>query len=305
MKNTTNFLLDKTVLILGSNGMLGHVLFLELSRQGYPVYATTRLSNDIAPVFPSELAHHVLGGLEASNPDALTRVLAEVQPAIVINCIGIIKQLPTAKDPLLSIAINALFPHYLALLCKATGARLLHISTDCVFNGQKGHYCETDPSDADDLYGRSKFLGEVDDPHCLTLRTSIIGHELNSRYGLIEWFLAQQDKVQGFTQALYSGFPTIEIARIIGEYVIPKPELSGLYQVSTAPISKYDLLQLVAKCYGKFIAIESSDRVRLDRSLDSSRFQRDTGYHPPAWEALVDRMYQHFLSAPCYRHRHS
>ncbi len=304
MKNIAGPLSDKTVLIFGANGMLGHVLFLELSRQGYSVYATTRLSSDLSLAFPPELTHRILGGVEASSPDALTRVLAEVRPDIVINCIGIIKQLPTAKDPLLSIAINALFPHRLALLCKAIGARMLHISTDCVFNGQKGHYFETDPSDADDLYGRSKFLGEVDDPHSLTLRTSIIGHELNSRYGLIEWFLAQQGKVQGFTQALYSGFPTIEIARVIGEYVIPHPELSGRYQVSTMPISKYDLLQLVAKCYGKSITIEPSDRVRLDRSLDSRRFQRDTGYCPPAWEELVDRMYQHFLSAPCYRHRH-
>lgn len=284
--------------------MLGHVLFIELSQQGYQAYATTRLTHDLVSLFPSELAHRILSGVEASNPDALTRVLAEVQPDIVINCIGIIKQLPVAKDPLVSITINALLPHRLALLCKATGARLLHISTDCVFNGQKGQYTETDPADADDLYGRSKFLGEVAAPHGITLRTSIIGHELNSRYGLIEWFLAQKNKVQGFTQAIYSGFPTLEMARIIGEYVIPNPELQGLYQVSTTPISKYDLLQLVAQRYGKAITIEPDDSIRLDRSLDSSRFQRDTGYHPPAWETLVDRMYQHFLTAPCYRHRH-
>lgn len=303
MKNSTGFQ-DKTVLILGANGMLGHVLFIELSRQGYSVYATTRLSSDPTPGFPPELTHRILGGVEASNVDSLTRVLAAVQPDLVINCIGIIKQLPIAKDPLISITINALLPHRLALLCKATGARLLHISTDCVFNGQKGSYTEADSSDADDLYGRSKFLGEVNDPHCITLRTSIIGHELNSRYGLIEWFLAQQHQVQGFTQAIYSGFPTIEIARIIGQYVIPQPELSGLYQVSSAPISKYDLLQLVAQRYGKTIIIEPATHIRLDRSLDSHRFQQDTGYYPPPWEELVDRMYQHFLTAPCYQHRH-
>lgn len=304
MKNTANFLANKTILILGANGMLGHVLFLELSRQGYPVYATTRHSNDLVSRFPNEQAQRILGGMEASNPDALTRVLADVQPDIVINCIGIIKQLPIAKDPLLSITINALFPHRLALLCKASGARLLHISTDCVFNGQKGQYSETDPSDAEDLYGRSKFLGEVHDPHCITLRTSIIGHELHSHYGLIEWFLAQSDPVQGFTQAIYSGFPTLEMARIIGEYVIPNPNLKGLYHVSTTPISKYDLLRLVAQRYGKAIMIEPYDAFRLDRSLDSRRFQQDTGYRPPAWETLVDRMHQHFLTTPCYRHRH-
>lgn len=303
VKNSTGFQ-DKTVLILGANGMLGHVLFIELSRQGYSVYATTRLSSDLSSRFPSELRHRILGGVEASSVDALTRVLATVQPDIVINCIGIIKQLPIAKDPLISITINALLPHRLALLCKATGARLLHISTDCVFNGQKGSYTEADASDADDLYGRSKFLGEVNDPHCITLRTSIIGHELNSCYGLIEWFLAQQHQVQGFTQAIYSGFPTIEIARIIGQYVIPQPELSGIYQVSSAPISKYDLLQLVAQRYGKAIIIEPATHIRLDRSLDSRRFQQDSGYCPPPWEELVDRLYQHFLTAPCYHHRH-
>lgn len=293
-----------SALILGANGMLGHVLFVELARMGYEVYGTVRQRFDLAAVFPAQLSSRIVSGVDASNIDVLARVLTTMQPDIVINCIGIIKQSQAAKDPLMSIAINALFPHRLALLCEDVGARMLHISTDCVFSGGKGQYVESDSSDANDLYGRTKFLGEVEYPHCCTLRTSIIGHELDSRYGLVEWFLAQTDKVQGYTQAVFSGFPTIEIAGIIGRHVIPDRELSGVYQVSSAPISKFDLLQLIADRYGNAIIVEPSDRLRLDRSLNSGRFCNRTGYAPPAWEELVRRMHQHYLTTPFYRHGH-
>ena len=178
------------------------------------------------------------------------------------------------------------------MICRSAGARMIHISTDCVFDGKKGNYTENDSSTADDLYGRSKFLGEVAyPPHCLTLRTSIIGHELKGKLGLVEWFLAQEGKVRGFTHAIYSGFPTIEFARIITDYILPRPELTGVYHVSSDPVSKYDLLNLVAKKYGKKIEIEPYDDFRQDRSLDSSLFRRLTGYMPPSWPELVDQMH--------------
>jgi dTDP-4-dehydrorhamnose reductase len=163
-----------------------------------------------------------------------------------------------------------------------------------VFSGKQGNYTEDDPPDATDLYGQTKFLGEVKGPNCVTLRTSIIGHELSGRYGLIDWFLAQKDKVRGYTQAIYTGFPTIEMARIISDYVIPNGELSGLYHVSSAPISKHDLLSLVAKRYNKKITIEPYDDFICDRSLDSGRFRNATGYAPPPWEKLVEAMHVDF-----------
>lgn len=292
------------VLILGGTGMLGHVLFAQLSkRDNLQVYATARSLEGISQWFAPELLPKMRGNVDAGNLDSILHALAEVKPDVVINCVGIIKQSPAAQDPIISIAINALFPHRLALACKTAGARMIHISTDCVFSGHKGNYTESDESDADDLYGRTKFLGEVNYPHCITLRTSIIGHELKGKYGLIEWFLAQEGKVRGFTNAIYSGFPTVEIAGIIADHVIPNAELRGLYHVSSEPISKYDLLRLVAERYGKRIEIVRHDDFYCDRSLDSNRFRIATGYSPPRWPEIVDKMYQHFIDSPCYKEK--
>jgi dTDP-4-dehydrorhamnose reductase len=236
----------------------------------------------------------VRSNVDVQQIESLVNVFAEVKPDILVNCIGIIKQVPEAKDPLTTITVNALLPHRIALLCGATGTRMIHISTDCVFNGEKGVYTEQDVSNADDLYGRTKYLGEVAYPHCITLRTSIIGHELKGNYGLVEWFLSQKEKVRGFRKVLYSGFPTIELSRIIRDYIIPHPELTGLYHLSANPISKYELLKLISVQYEKKITIEPEDSIRLDRSLDSSTFLSLTGYNPPTWPELVRDMYNDY-----------
>lgn len=282
---------NKRLLILGATGMLGHTLFEQLSRvNDFDVHATARSTEGLPGVFTSRLIERIKGSVDADNFDSILRVLAEVKPDVVINCIGIIKQLPVAKNPLISISINSLFPHRLALACKVVGARLIHVSTDCVFDGAKGSYTEKDESNATDLYGRTKFLGEVYYPHCVTLRTSIIGHELKGRHGLIEWFLSQEGQARGFTKAIYTGFPTVEMARIIAEYAIPNSDLSGLYHVSSEPISKYDLLKLVAEQYGKLIELVPYEGFQCDRSLDSSRFRRITGYTPPSWPEMIKEM---------------
>jgi len=287
------------VLISGVTGMLGHTLFTRLSeRDGLEIFATARSMEGLSRWFDQELLAKIRGNVDANNFDTIVRVIEDLKPDVVINCIGIIKQLPAAKDPITTITINALLPHRIALACKAAGTRMIHISTDCVFDGIKGNYTEKDQVNATDLYGRTKFLGEVDYPHCVTLRTSIIGHELKGKYGLIEWLLAQEGKVKGYTNAIYSGFPTVEIVRIIGEYVLPNPNLKGLYHVSSDPISKYELLQLVADKYKKQIEIEPFDDFRLDRSLDSTLFRSITGYTPPSWPELVDRMYRDFIASP-------
>lgn len=285
------------ILILGATGMLGHTLVHDFSRRDqFTVYATARNLNRLSQWFTSEQLYRIHSPVDADDFASVTRVLAEVRPEVVINCIGVIKQLNAARDPLACIAINALFPHRLAKECERIGARMIHISSDCVFTGKKGRYIESDFPDGDDLYGRTKLLGEVDYPLAVTLRTSIIGHELNSHVSLIDWFLAQTERVKGFTRAIYSGFPTVEMARIIAEVVIPRPELHGLYHVSSAPISKYDLLCLVQEHYAKTIEIEPYDGFFCDRSLDSSRFRAATGYVPPTWEEMVARMYVGWMS---------
>jgi dTDP-4-dehydrorhamnose reductase len=289
---------QKTILILGGTGMLGHLLLRYLSAYPeYDVYATARTLAGLQKHFPKNLLERFRpDSVDANYFDSVIRALASIQPDVVINCIGIIKQIPLASDPLTAITVNALLPHRISLISRTADARVIHISTDCVFNGGKGMYTENDQSNAEDLYGRTKFLGEVSYPHCVTLRTSIIGHELKGKYGLIEWFLAQTQKVRGFRKAIYSGFPTIELARIIHDYVLPNPELSGIYHVSSEPISKYDLLRLVAERYGKETEIEPYDDFVQDRSLSSTLFREATGYQPPSWDELVEMMHSDFLA---------
>ena len=278
------------VLVLGVSGMLGSAVLRVFSQgDGYSVLGSAR-SATVLRLLPPELRQQVICGVDVESADSLTRLFTRARPDVVINCIGLVKQLAEADDPLTAIPINSLLPHRLARLCDIAGTRLIHMSTDCVFAGTQGMYREQDVSDAYDLYGRSKYLGEVDYPHAITLRTSIIGHELSSAHGLVGWFLAQQGPAKGYTRAIFSGLPTMELARVIRDFVIPNADLRGLYHVSAAPINKFELLKLVAQAYDKVITIIPDDNVVIDRSLDSSRFREITGYQPPAWPELVRRM---------------
>ena len=278
------------VLILGGAGMLGHKAFQVLSRR-FETYATFRhfrLLGAQLPVYKEVGARAIIDGVDAAHFDTVTQAFSRVKPDVVINCIGIVKQIEAAQDPIVSIAINSLFPHRLANLCSAAGARLFHISTDCVFSGNKGGYSEDDHPDATDLYGRTKLLGEVDREGCLTIRTSIIGRDFAKRSALLEWFLSNRGgRVQGYAHAIYSGFPTQSLARIVGDLIEDFPALSGLYHVSSAPISKYELLLRIRDAMHLIIEIEPFDDFWCDRSLDSSRFQADTGYKVPGWDELI------------------
>lgn len=275
--------------------MIGHVIFRWLStKPEYEVYATVRSPQGSSERFPQSLQAKIKYDVDTDSLDSVIRALASIQPDIVINCIGLIKQLPLSSDPLSAININALLPHRISLICRTGKARLIHISTDCVFNGNKGMYKETNPSDAEDLYGRTKYLGEVNYPHCLTLRAPAIGHELKGKHGLLEWFLAQNECANGYKNVRYSGLPTIELARVISDYVLPNQEISGTYHVASRPISKYDLLKLVAKRYGKKIKIVPVDDIIQDRSLDSSEFSAKTGYLAQTWPKLIDSMYEDY-----------
>lgn len=285
---------QKKILIIGATGMLGNALMTELSKlRQFEVWGTVRNYADAEKYLSPKLLPKIISNLDVENADNLAKVLAKIKPDVVINCVGIIKQVKDGSDLALNISLNSLFPHRLAELCTLSGARLIHISTDCVFSGKTGMYKDDDPSDADDVYGKSKALGEVGAPH-FTIRTSIIGHGLENQRALIDWFLSQKGKIKGYSKVIYSGFPTVEIARIMAEYIIPRPRLAGIYNVSAEPISKYDLLKLVAKVYRKKIEIEMDDKIVCDRSLDSIRFRRLTGFKPQTWEQLVKKMYKYY-----------
>ncbi|WP_137819740.1 SDR family oxidoreductase [Pseudomonas sp. 2FG] len=280
------------VLIVGVTGMLGSAVLRTLSQDPeHEVWGTLRSAGALRH-FAEQDRGRLLSGVDVLDQDALVSVLERIRPDVVINCVGLIKQLADAKDPLSALPINAMLPHRLARLCGLAGARLIHVSTDCVFSGRKGGYVEADISDAEDIYGKSKFIGELHEvAHAITLRTSIIGHELGSNNALVDWFLAQEGPVKGYAKALFSGLPTVELARVMKDYVIPSPELHGLYHVSVEPIDKLSLLRLVAEVYGKKIEIIPDEQVCIDRSLDSSRFCQATGYVPPTWFELVKMMH--------------
>lgn len=281
------------VLVLAATGMLGHSVFRAFSdTASFEAWGTVRQPAGLR-FFPEGDHPRLITGVDVLDSDALAAVLARVRPTVVINCAGIIKQLASANDPLVALPINSLLPHRLSRLCALANARLIHISTDCVFSGDKGHYVESDAADATDLYGRSKHLGEVTDAqHAVTLRTSIIGHELDSRRALVDWFLSQNGRVRGYSKAIFSGLPTVELARVIRDVVLPRPELHGLYHVSAQPIAKDALLRLIATTYGKQIDIEADDSVVIDRSLNSERFMAATGYLAGDWRSLIGLMHQ-------------
>ncbi len=280
------------IMVLGVTGMLGNAIFRLLSENSTLVVYGTARAESSKRYFSENLASQIIVGVDVENHDSLVRAFAVVRPDVVVNCIGLVKQLADANDPLQAIPINALLPHRIAALCQVAVARLVHFSTDCVFSGAKGNYLESDFPDAGDLYGRSKFLGEVDYPYAITLRTSIVGHELSGHRSLVGWFLAQQGSVKGYDKAIFSGMPTIELARVVRDFVIPNPQLRGLYHVAAKPINKFDLLKLVAQTYGKNIEIIPSNELVIDRSLNADRFKKATAYVPPEWPALVQRMFE-------------
>ena len=268
------------LLVLGGDGMLGHELYREL-RDHHETRVTQRSPSSEPYVF---------AGVEVRGSSRIEEVIAQFRPAAVVNCIGIVKQRPESEEAIASIEVNALLPHRLAIACRAAGARLVQLSTDCVFSGEKGGYREEDLPDPVDIYGRSKLLGEVTGEGALTLRTSMIGLGLNRKTSLIDWFLAQQGKVQGYRRAIFSGLTTRELSRVIRMILEKHPQASGLYHLSAAPISKYDLLAELRERLGRSVDLVAVDEPRIDRSLDSTRFRRVFAWQPPAWEAMLDEL---------------
>lgn len=282
------------VLVLGATGMLGSTLFRALSADASLETFGAIRDPEGAKHFAPGLRPALIPNVNLEGETGLLKAFSIAQPDVVLNCIGIIKQLPSSNDHVESLAINASLPHRLARFCSMVGARLVHFSTDCVFSGSVGQYKEDDFPDAYDLYGRTKLLGEVDYENAVTLRTSIIGHELSGAKSLVNWFLRQSGEIEGFRKAIFSGLPTIEIAHVVRKHVLPNPNLRGLYHLSVDPINKYDLLRLVAEAYGKDIKIIPDETLTIDRSLNSDRFRKATGFTPRPWPELVKSMHDEF-----------
>ncbi len=280
------------ILIMGTDGMLGHKVFQRLHGR-FDTYATFRGLDGFwpyHPLFAGIDGSRVIGDVDALDAQRIEQVLRQINPDAVINCIGIVKQRDEAKAAIPSIRVNSLFPHLLADMCGNIGARLIHLSTDCVFSGLKGNYSESDIPDPADLYGRTKLLGELDRQGCLTLRTSIIGWELKNQASLLEWFALQRGRhIKGFRHAIYTGLSTSVLSDLIGWILETRSDLSGVYQVASTPITKYDLLQRMREAlHWNDITIESDDEFRCDRSLSGMHFMETTGWQAPEWEAMIN-----------------
>jgi len=269
--------------------MLGNAVFRVLSEAGNArVYGTVRAEN-AKRFFVPGLASRIIVVEDVEDYNALERLFDLVKPQVVVNCVSPGKL--DTSNTMKAISIFSLLPRRLLWLCRLRSARLIQISSDGVFSGSCGGYTEDDFPDGGDVYAIAKQLGELNESHAVTLRTSIIGHELRAKTGLLEWFLSQNGQCKCYTRAIFSGFPTVVLAQVIRDVIIPRPDLHGIYHVATQPISKFDLLQLVAQRYGKSIKLIPDDSVIIDRSLSAERFAKATGYTAPAWPELIDSMY--------------
>jgi dTDP-4-dehydrorhamnose reductase len=281
------------ILILGGAGMLGHKLFQRLRNSHPDTCCTIRGLVHQGPLKNVAMFHrgNVIENCDVADWPALQRLLSRIKPAFVINCVGVIKQRPEAQRPLPSIEMNALLPHRLSSTCRSWGGHLIHFSTDCVFSGKRGSYTEEDSSDAEDLYGRTKFLGEVAADSAITLRTSMIGRELDHCDSLLEWFLRQNHRrISGYTRAMYSGVTTNYLARVVESLIADFPDLCGLYQVTSSAISKYELLRLLRDAYQLDVEIVPDDDFVCDRSMKGDKFEQATAYVSPDWPTLVDEL---------------
>jgi dTDP-4-dehydrorhamnose reductase len=274
------------ILVVGASGMLGHEAVRVLAPD-FEVWGACRHPEQLPDLGVS--AERMLGGLDATDGDSAYALVERVQPDVVLNAVGIVKQRADAKAAIPSIAVNSLWPHVLADACEQVGARMVHVSTDCVFSGSRGMYREEDVPDAFDLYGRSKLLGEVTDrENTVTLRTSIIGWQLGEPTGLVGWFAAHRtEPLKGYTRAVFSGLTTQALTEVVRDVVMPDESLSGLWHVSAEPIDKYTLLTRLAEELGWDVDISPVNQPVIDRSLDSTRFRERIGWAPLSWDEML------------------
>lgn len=278
------------ILILGASGMLGSSLFykLPLMNSGYNVFGTYRKGSS-TPVLGQFMTALRLD--DVFNRPALVKLLKKNKINVIINAVGLIKQIKGQVSKSDFIKINAWLPHFIAEICEELNIRFIEISTDCVFSGTKGNYNENSPPDAQDIYGVTKLLGEITDkPNVLTIRTSIIGHENNRSASLVDWFLSSSGTVNGYRNAVFSGFPTVVLSSILGKYILPDTSIHGLFHISSRPINKFELLSLIADIYNHKIVIKAEESTIIDRSLNSDKFMGLTGYEPPEWPELIEIM---------------
>jgi len=282
------------LLILGANGLVGSTFTKYFFER--PAYQTIAILRDYSKIKLFNEKYHqnfsVINNI--LDFDETKKKLQGLRPDILINCLGITNKQNLVNSNQIEniININSVLPHRLQRICADLDVRLIHLSTDCIFSGNKGFYTENDIPDPIDLYGRTKLVGELDFENTLTIRKSVIGHELVSRKGLLEWFLHQNNSVQGYKDVFFSGLTVLELAKLIDKYIFPRTDLKGILNISGESISKFDLLKIISDIYNKSIEIIPNQSIKINRTLNSSRFNKLTGYKPNSWPVLIKSMYE-------------
>lgn len=286
------------ILILGITGMLGHQMWRVLRRtldsQRFQIYGTVRGTVLALQRFDIFNTDGVIENVNASHFSELQKCLSDLQPDYVINCIGLTLRKKDLADIEKCYQINSVLPQLLGQWCELNHAKLIHFSTDCVFDGQKGsHYYETDLPTAQDHYGRSKFLGEVRTGKNLTFRLSIVGRELENKTEFLEWIFSQKNQtVSGFDQVMYSGLTTNFVAQEVCRVILKFPELSGLHQISSESLSKFAIINKVNQKFYLNIQVNKKSDYVSNKSLDCSAYSKQTGFKSPTWDELIDDLYQ-------------
>lgn len=275
------------VLVLGAGGLIGHKLF-QLLRSDTEVYAALHHTS-AHPLFGGS---NIFSGIDVLEFDRLTQLIGDVNADVILNCVGITKRNPNINDLELTIATNAHFPHRLASWAKTNKKRVIHFSTDCVFDGTAGPYSEHCNTTALDIYGKTKALGEIDYPHTLTVRSSFIGRELKAKTELLEWALSCRGKtIRGFDKAYYSGVSTICMARVIKRIIVEHQNLSGLYQLATdKPISKLALLNQINHSFQLGMKIETDSSFETRPTLIGTRLKSAINLAIPSWKDMLDEL---------------
>jgi len=278
------------ILILGGTGMLGHQLYQHLSTRFPDTFTTIRQSCEKYKIGKLINNGRIIESVDVTDFPVLTGVMKCVRPNVILNCIGVTKRRKEANEAIHAITLNALLPHMLSEWGRNNAAKVVNFSTDCVFDGKAGNYVDDSATNAVDLYGKTKAMGEIHGENALTLRSSFIGTELDSGTELLEWFLAQTGTVKGFKNAIYSGLTTLELSRVIEKILVYHPGANGIYNVSSDPISKYELLVLIRDKIHLNIEIIPDENMKCDRSLNSSKFRKAFNYAPPSWEAMIEEL---------------
>lgn len=279
------------ILIFGAGGMIGHRMFKTLKKQGHEVFGTLKKDLKEYDQFNIFKKSEIVTHLDVLDSKYVIESLNQIQPDVVLNCVGITLRKPEITDEAYCTKVNAEFPHLLDRWCTENKKYLIHFSTDCVFSGKDGPYTEDSVKSATDIYGRTKAAGEVSSAYSLTLRGSMIGLELFGKTELLEWALSQKGQtIKGYSQAIYSGITTNLMGDLVSKIIAKPPFLTGLYQVSSDPISKYDLLVLINKVFNLNMTILKEEAHATSKVLISKKIQNQIGFICPGWNEMLDQI---------------